>query len=343
MRFWIDNQIKYLQNYGGISQVFDDLEMSLGYFNQVKQLHFVKFGIIFVDIVYYYIISFLSLFYIRRGDIVLFSYYLPSFPLLRSDLVKIAWLHDLTFEEVEDKSLKLKVLLRSKKFVLQRSDKIICISEATKLIAIKFYPNLASKFVVIHNSVPGHLSSGSAISGDRSGFLFVGKRSGYKNFHGLLEFYVQAKLSHRLICFGGGEFNSSEISELKKHGLQDYVSWADPCKYDLGALYRSSKCLLIPSLREGFGLTVLEAFSNGCPVVSFGDLAIKEVGGDAILELSPSSPKLARRALDRYLISVNEHALNHRALSFKGIWQALSLISVVRYELEKRRYLQNEK
>ena len=181
------------------------------------------------------------------------------------------------------------------------------------------------------------------MSGDRNGFLFVGKRSGYKNFHGLLEFLAHARVSQRLICFGGGEFNSIEINKIKKHGLAEYVSWADPCTHDLGELYRSSKCLLIPSLREGFGLTVLEAFSNGCPVISFGDQAIKEVGGDAILELSQSSPELAERAIDGYLTSVNENALNQRALSFKGIWQALSLISLVRYEFEKRKYLQNEK
>jgi len=338
VRFWIDNQIKYLQNYGGISQVFDDLEISLGYFKPVKQFYFVKTGIILVDLLYYYNVSFFSLFFIRKGDIVLYSYYLPSFTLLRSDLMKIMWLHDLTFEELVDKSLKLKVLLLSKRLVLQRSDKIICISEATKLMAIKYYPNLTSKFVVIHNSVPSHLTTGSVTSGDRSGFLFVGKRSGYKNFHGLLEFLAQTKLTQRLICFGGGEFNSIEINKLKKLGFEENVSWVDPRTHDLGALYRSSKCLLIPSLREGFGLTVLEAFKNGCPVVSFGDQAIKEVGGAAILELSPSSPELAERAVADYLNSVNENALNRRASSFKGIWQALSLISVVRHELEKRKY-----
>ena len=343
MRFWVDNQIKYLQSYGGISQVFDDIEISLGYFNQVKQFRVMKTGMIFVDLFYYYSISFVSLFFLRKRDIVLYSYYLPSFTLFRSDLVKITWLHDLTFEEVADKSLKLKVILFSKKFVLQRSDKIICISEATKLMAIKYYPNLTSKFSVIHNSVPSHLTTGRVVSGDRNGFLFVGKRSGYKNFHGLLEFLAHARVSQRLICFGGGEFNSIEINKIKKHGLAEYVSWADPCTHDLGELYRSSKCLLIPSLREGFGLTVLEAFSNGCPVISFGDQAIKEVGGDAILELSQSSPELAERAIDGYLTSVNENALNQRALSFKGIWQALSLISLVRYEFEKRKYLQNEK
>jgi glycosyltransferase involved in cell wall biosynthesis len=37
---------------------------------------------------------------------------------------------------------------------------------------------------------------------------------------------------------------------------------------DMPALYRLADCLVFPSLREGFGLVVLEAMASGVPVVT---------------------------------------------------------------------------
>lgn len=47
--------------------------------------------------------------------------------------------------------------------------------------------------------------------------------------------------------------------------------------------YRAADVLLFPSLYEGFGLPVLEAFASGLPVVTSGAGGLKEVGGDAVM------------------------------------------------------------
>lgn len=47
--------------------------------------------------------------------------------------------------------------------------------------------------------------------------------------------------------------------------------------------YRAADVLLFPSLYEGFGLPVLEAFASGLPVVTSGAGGLKEVGGDAVI------------------------------------------------------------
>jgi glycosyltransferase involved in cell wall biosynthesis len=46
--------------------------------------------------------------------------------------------------------------------------------------------------------------------------------------------------------------------------------------------YRAADVLLFPSLYEGFGLPVLEAFASGLPVVTSGAGGLREVGGDAV-------------------------------------------------------------
>jgi glycosyltransferase involved in cell wall biosynthesis len=50
---------------------------------------------------------------------------------------------------------------------------------------------------------------------------------------------------------------------------------------ELASLYRGARCVLYPSLYEGFGLPVLEAMACGTPVVTSKGTAMEEVAGDA--------------------------------------------------------------
>ena len=56
---------------------------------------------------------------------------------------------------------------------------------------------------------------------------------------------------------------------------------------DLRDLYAHAACLVLPSLREGFGLPVLEAMACGTPVITSSSSSLPEVGGDAALRVDP--------------------------------------------------------
>jgi glycosyltransferase involved in cell wall biosynthesis len=59
---------------------------------------------------------------------------------------------------------------------------------------------------------------------------------------------------------------------------------------ELAALYRGARCLVYPSLYEGFGLPVLEAMACGTPVVTSQGGATEEVAGDAAVLVDPLDP-----------------------------------------------------
>lgn len=71
-------------------------------------------------------------------------------------------------------------------------------------------------------------------------------------------------------------------------GIQQAVvfpGWVDDA--DLEGLYRFAACLAFPSLREGFGLPILEAMRRGVPVTCSRASSLPEVGGDAVLYFDP--------------------------------------------------------
>ena len=63
------------------------------------------------------------------------------------------------------------------------------------------------------------------------------------------------------------------------------IPWLD--FEQLGLLYQSAQVLLYPSLYEGFGLPILDAFVCGTPVITSNVSSMPEVGGNAVLYVDP--------------------------------------------------------
>ena len=68
---------------------------------------------------------------------------------------------------------------------------------------------------------------------------------------------------------------------------------------DLPGLLGGAELFLYPSLREGFGLPVLEAMASGTPVVATTTGALPEVAGDAAILVEGRNPVALAGGIER--------------------------------------------
>jgi glycosyltransferase involved in cell wall biosynthesis len=66
---------------------------------------------------------------------------------------------------------------------------------------------------------------------------------------------------------------------------------------ELARLYRGARCLVYPSLHEGFGIPVAEALACGCPVVTSAGSPMAGLGD--VIEVDPLDPAAIRAGIER--------------------------------------------
>lgn len=83
-------------------------------------------------------------------------------------------------------------------------------------------------------------------------------------------------------------------------------------------LYANAFAFVFPSVYEGFGLPLLEAMVNRCPVISYRNSSLTEVGGDAAILLDPGGPDQMTDAVEGLLLAPDRR----RTLIEAGVAQA---------------------
>ena len=98
----------------------------------------------------------------------------------------------------------------------------------------------------------------------------------------------------------GGRLTPEQEQLIERLDLRSVVrSVASADETGLRRAYRTADVLLFPSLYEGFGFPVLEAFASGLPVVTSGAGGLKEVAGDAAIVVEGRDPGGYVEALER--------------------------------------------
>lgn len=183
------------------------------------------------------------------------------------------------------------------KNAINKSKHILTPSNATKKEIIDHYNASAEKITVTPEGVEKIFSYNK---NDKSRplpiknkyFLYVGNVYPHKNAERLVDAFLrlgkeEAKM--RLIFVGREDYF---YRRLKKYTQDNNISNVDFMGHvtdaQLSKLYKKAAALVLPSLMEGFGLTVVEGMSMGVPVVCSDIPAFVEVGGTVPLYFDPN-------------------------------------------------------
>ncbi len=162
------------------------------------------------------------------------------------------------------------------------NDQLIVIPEGPK----GFNKGLNPKILKKHR-----LNSGNYI-------LHTGSFFKRKNIPALIDAFNKIKNDGyqqlKLVLVGPIPANKAEndyqlvLNAIKKANLEaDVVLTGYLSDDELSSIYQNALMYVFPSINEGFGIPILEAFSYSLPVLVANNTCLPEVGGDAVLQFDP--------------------------------------------------------
>ena len=235
-----------------------------------------------------------------------------------SGIRSVVTIHDLIFLRHPEYYHKVDVKLYTRKFqqTLKEADRIVAISECTrrdicelggidkrkvdviyqscaprfteepepaKMWQVREKYVLPDRYVLNVGSIEERKNVLTAVRAlhhlpDDVSLVIVGRQTPYSD---LVHEYI---LEHRM---------HSRVQML--HGVPDD---------DLPALYRMADCFVYPSRYEGFGIPIIEAISQGLPVVACTGSCLEEAGGPDSIYVDPDDEKAMARAIEQVLFGV---------------------------------------
>lgn len=308
MRIYFDHQIFSLQKFGGISRYFVELAFNLSENNHVKidapLFHnqylstkksltkgiYIPFCFKGSNTLLFSINSCLNNLSIQnRSQILHETYYEKLSP--KGKYKKVITIHDMNTEIFPSKATKL--ISNQKKRAAIDSDHIICVSKNTQKDLINYFNIPIEKTTVVYHgftSIPVD-NTRTYIIKKKPFILFVGRRSGYKNFLNFIKSYSFSSLlvkNFDIYVFGDKIFNKNELKLLHELRVEKNVQFFSGDDALLANLYSNASLFVYPSLYEGFGMPLLEAVSYGCPVLCSNTSCFEEVLGTAAIYFNPN-------------------------------------------------------
>ena len=126
--------------------------------------------------------------------------------------------------------------------------------------------------------------------------FFLGNTDPKKNTKGALQAFSEfLKVDKRNIKLVMLDYDLIELSklltEIGNPGLIDHIVLTGyVVNTDLPAIYSQCDLFLYPSLRESFGIPMLEAMACGAPVITSNTSSMPEVAGDGAFIVDPFKP-----------------------------------------------------
>lgn len=237
----------------------------------------------------------------------------------KSGIRTVVTIHDLIFMRHPEYYNRADVKIYTKKFfrTLREADRIIAISECTRRDICELGEIDGSRVEVIYQSFAPRFTEepeSSKLWQVRNKYdlpdryvLCVGSIEERKNV------LLAVKALHRLpddvslVIVGRQTPYSDMVHEyIFQHRMHSRVQMLHYVPDDdLPALYRMADCFVYPSRYEGFGIPIIEAISQGLPVVACTGSCLEEAGGPDSLYVNPDDEEAMAQAINQVLFGAS--------------------------------------
>lgn len=255
---------------------------------------------------------------IKRTGVELMHFTSNTAP-TRISVPKIITLHDVIFmEKIPFKGTNYQKLgWAYRRWVVPRviesCARVITVSHYEKAQILTKFPQLKHKLIVVHNGVSANFQELKKAEYQplhekvkpKQFLFFLGNEAPKKNMRNVLLGYAKYVKNNQAAL-------PLVIAETIPKQLRDWLIKLDlqwltehivlPCyipNHQIKQWYNQAAAFLYPSLRESFGLPILEAMACGTPVITSTTSAIPEVAGDAALLIDPHQPSEIAGAIHR--------------------------------------------
>ncbi len=233
----------------------------------------------------------------------------------QSGIRSVVTIHDLIFMRHPEYYNKVDVKLYTRKFLqtLQEADRIVAISECTRRDICELGGIDQSRVDVIYQSCaprfdqvpePRKMWQGREKYDlpDRY-VLNVGSVEERKNVLLAVRALDHLPEDVSLVVVGRQTPYSDAVHEyILEHRLHSRVQMLHNVPDDdLPSLYRMADCFVYPSRYEGFGIPIIEAISQGLPIVACTGSCLEEAGGPDGLYVDPDDDKALADAISQVL------------------------------------------
>jgi len=215
-------------------------------------------------------------------------------------------IHDVNFLE-EETGQRLDFRINQLRNKVKRSSAIVYVSEFAKKNAHAHFNIPDIPEYVIYNGNNFNDNSANSIEKNQINyvpnqpFIFsIGQVVEKKNFHTLIE---MLRFLSDIVLVIAGALNTA-YAEILKEKIKDYklekrvVLLGNITESDKIFYYKNCLAFAFPSLREGFGLPVLEAMTFGKPVFLSNKTSLPEIGGAHSFYWDNFDPKCMANVFD---------------------------------------------
>jgi glycosyltransferase involved in cell wall biosynthesis len=173
-----------------------------------------------------------------------------------------------------------RIFLPFEKRTYRLADKIICDCEDTKRVLAERYDIPEKKMAVVHCAVDTQKFHPENTPKKANCLAYIGRIDKRKGIEFLIRSmpFVQQQIPDALLLVGGkGSYLEKMKSLVSRLNLERNVTFLGFVPDDqLNTLYNQAQCAVVPSIFEGFGITVIEALAAGTRVVGSDVDGIRE-------------------------------------------------------------------